>query len=242
MSEVNVPVSNKIKNNSQSSELAAKTNWLRAGVLGANDGIVSVAGVLLGVAGAALSARAIFISGLAATLAGALAMSAGEYVSVSTQRDTEKAELEREAQELNSDPQGKIVELSELLQARGIEANLAHDVAAQLSEHDAIGAHARFGLGIEADELTNPWAAALASLVAFFLGAMIPVLFMVLTPAKFAVPVTMCAVTVALGITGFISAHLGNAPKFRPTLRNVVGGLIAMGVTYLIGAAVGMHI
>lgn len=221
--------------------LNGRLNWLRAGVLGANDGIVSVAGVVMGVAGATTDRNAILIAGVAALVAGALSMAAGEYVSVSTQRDAEEALLAKEREELRTMPEAEFVELQGILQDRGLTADVAHEVAAQLTNNNALRAHAVLELGIDPDELTSPWSAAGASMVAFTLGALLPALTIMLpSPERFVV--TVVAVLAALAMTGWISARLGYASPPRAVLRNMAGGGFAMGVTYLVGNLLGAGI
>lgn len=219
--------------------LSAKLNWLRAGVLGANDGIVSTAGLVMGVAGATSDAGTLLIAGLAGLVAGALSMAGGEYVSVSSQKDTEIAELAQEARELAENPEGELRKLAQIYQRKGIPAELAMEVAQALTEHDALAAHAEAELGISAEVRSSPSHAALASAIAFTLGALIPLLFMVLSPAPLRIWTTLIAVVIALMLTGFTSAKLGGAGKTRPMMRNVVVGLCAMGLTYLVGDLVG---
>lgn len=219
-----------------------RLNWLRAGVLGANDGIVSTAGIVLGVAGATTDSSAILIAGVAGLVAGAMSMAAGEYVSVSTQRDSEEALLDRERRELREDPQDELAELAGLYVDKGLDDALALEVARQLTERDALSAHAEVELGIDPDDLTNPWSAALASMVAFTLGALLPLLVIVLTPESTRVAVTVVAVAAALALTGWASARLGYGPAGRAVLRNVGGGLFAMAVTYGVGTALGTQV
>ncbi len=216
--------------------LASRLNWLRAGVLGANDGIVSTAAIVLGVAGATDARGPIILSGLVGMMAGAMSMAAGEYVSVSTQRDTEQAVLEKERRELAETPDEELDELAGLYEAKGIEPALARQVAEQLTAKDPLRAHAEAELGLDPDELTNPWHAAGASFLAFVVGASIPLLGVVITPSAW---ITVIAVAVALAVTGSVSARLGSAPVARAVLRNVAGGLLAMGVTYLLGTLAG---
>ena len=217
----------------------ARLNWLRAGVLGANDGIVSTAGLVMGVAGATSDRTAILIAGLAGLVAGAISMAAGEYVSVSTQRDSELALLAKERRELEEDPHDELAELAHLYMEKGLSERLAREVAVELTEHDALAAHADIELGIDPDDLTNPWHAAWASMVAFTAGALLPLLTIVLVPDGARVPVTMLTVVVALAGTGWLSATLGASPVGKAVVRNVSGGLLAMLVTYLIGTLVG---
>ncbi len=219
-----------------------RLNWLRAGVLGANDGIVSTAGVVVGVAGATTDRAAILIAGVAAMVAGALSMAAGEYVSVSTQRDSELALLDKERRELREDPADELAELAGLYVDKGLDEQLALQVARQLTAHDALGAHAEAELGIDPDDLTSPWNAALASMVAFTVGAVLPLLTITLVAESARVWVTVAAVAVALALTGFTSARLGYGPPGRAVLRNVVGGLLAMLITYLVGTLIGPHV
>nr|WP_182380385.1 VIT family protein [Nocardioides sp. WS12] len=219
-----------------------RLNWLRAGVLGANDGIVSVAGIVLGVAGATTDRTAIVIAGIAGLVAGAMSMAAGEYVSVSTQRDSEEALLAKERRELREDPEDELAELAGIYVDKGLESDLALEVARQLTAKDALGAHAEAELGIDPDDLTSPWKAAVVSMVAFTLGALLPLLTILLVTADLRVAVTVVAVVLALVLTGWLSARFGYGSPSRAVLRNVVGGLIAMAVTYGIGQLVGAQV
>jgi len=219
--------------------IGQRLNWLRAGVLGANDGIVSVAGIVVGVAGAAVSRNAIGLAGLAGLVAGALSMAAGEYVSVSTQRDTEEALIAKEKHELATMPDSEFEELVELYRDKGLSQPLARQVAKELTDHDVLQAHLDVELGIDADDLTSPWMAAGASAVSFVVGALLPLLMIILTPESARIPLTFASVVVALMITGFASARLGGAPVVRAVLRNVIGGAVAMVITYLIGMVAG---
>lgn len=226
----------------QDDSLSSRLNWLRAGVLGANDGIVSVAGIVAGVAGATTHRSNIAIAGVAGLVAGALSMAAGEYVSVSTQRDSERAMLRKEKQELHELPEEELEELTQIYQAKGLRRELAAQVAHELTEHDALGAHAEAELGIDPDELTNPWHAAGASFVAFTIGALIPLIAILLPMPDWRVPICFLAVAVALVLTGATSARLGEAPTRPAVLRNVIGGLLAMAITYGVGSLVGTAI
>jgi VIT1/CCC1 family predicted Fe2+/Mn2+ transporter len=219
-----------------------RLNWLRAGVLGANDGIVSTAGIVVGVAGATSARAPVLVAGVAGLAAGALSMAAGEYVSVSTQRDSELALLEKERQELADEPEEELAELADLYVAKGLTEPLALEVAKQLTAHDALGAHAEAELGIDPHDISSPWAAAVASMLAFTLGALLPLLTITLVDASARVWVTVVSVTAALAVTGWSSARLGYGPPGRAVLRNVLGGLFAMGVTYLIGTLLGSHV
>ncbi|WP_407552273.1 VIT family protein [Streptomyces sp. Pv4-95] len=219
--------------------LGSRLNWLRAAVLGANDGVVSTAGLVVGVAGATDARSTLLTAGLAGLLAGSMSMAAGEYVSVSTQRDSEKAALEQEKRELAREPQAELVELTELLEGKGLSQELAREVAEQLTRKDALRAHAEVELGIDPDELTNPWHAAGASFLAFTAGALLPLLAIVLPPVALRLPVTVAAVLAALALCGWTSARLGAAPVARAVVRNVAGGALAMAVTYGAGALLG---
>ncbi len=212
-----------------------KLNWLRAGVLGANDGIVSVAGIVVGVAAATTERGPIFTAGLAGLAAGALSMALGEYVSVSTQRDTERALLAKERRELVEEPEAELAELVGLYQAKGLSPETARTVAEELTAHDAFAAHIDIELGIDPDELTNPWHAAGSSAIAFTVGAMLPLLTILLLPPSTRIPVTFVAVLIALAVTGWISARLGGADPRRAVTRVVIGGALAMAITWAIG-------
>ncbi|MFE7548965.1 VIT1/CCC1 transporter family protein [Streptomyces gardneri] len=219
--------------------LGSRLNWLRAAVLGANDGVVSTAGLVVGVAGATESRAALLTAGLSGLLAGSMSMAAGEYVSVSTQRDSEEAALAQEKRELREDPEAELAELTTLLAARGLSADVAREAAEQLTERDALRAHARVELGIDPDDLTNPWHAAGASFLAFTVGALLPLLAIVLPPTSVRLWVTVGSVLAALALTGWWSARLGEAPAGRAILRNVAGGALAMAVTYGAGSLLG---
>ncbi len=217
----------------------SKLNWLRAGVLGANDGIVSVAGIVIGVAAATMDRGPIFTAGMAGLAAGALSMALGEYVSVSTQRDTEQALLAKERRELAEEPEEEFEELVGLYQAKGLSPATARTVARELTDHDAFAAHVDIELGIDPDELTNPWHAAISSAISFTIGALLPMLAILLTPPSTRIPITFVGVLVALAITGWASARLGGADPVHATKRVVVGGAVAMAITYGIGLAMG---
>ncbi|MFE2939898.1 VIT family protein [Streptomyces sp. NPDC059255] len=219
--------------------LGPRLNWLRAAVLGANDGIVSTAGIVVGVAGATQARSTLLTAGLAGLLAGSMSMAAGEYVSVSTQRDSEKAALETEKRELREQPQAELDELTEMLAARGLSQDVAREAAEQLTHRDALRAHASVELGIDPDALTNPWHAAGASFLAFTVGALLPLLAMVLPPASLRLWITVLSVLAALALTGWVSARLGSAAVGPALLRNVAGGAVAMGVTYGAGTLLG---
>lgn len=225
------------------SSLASRLNWLRAGVLGANDGIVSIAGLVIGVAAAAPTATgAIFTAGVAGILAGAVSMAAGEYVSVSTQSDTERALVVKEKALLTTDPAAGVARLAAHYRAKGLSAATAGAVARELSEHDAVAAHLEVGLGLSEDEYTNPWHAALSSAIAFTLGSLLPMLAIVLLPVPFKIPLTFAAVVVGLALTGGVSAKLGEAPVRPAVVRVVLGGAVAMAVTWGIGHLIGVAV
>ena len=212
-----------------------KLNWLRASVLGANDGIVSIAGLVMGVAGATSSSTAILTAGLAGIVAGAISMAAGEYVSVSSSRDTEKALLKKEHYELKNFPEEELEELTKIYQSKGISRKTAEMAAKEVSKNDAFAAHAHMELNIDPDNLTSPWHAALASAVAFLLGSAIPLLAIIVPHPSIRIPVAFISVLLALAVTGVLSAKAGGAGVFRATIRVVSGGALAMGVTYGIG-------
>ncbi|WP_245614205.1 VIT1/CCC1 transporter family protein [Actinokineospora inagensis] len=217
-------------------------NWLRAGVLGANDGIISTAGLVVGVAGATAERTAILAAGVAGLVAGALSMAGGEYVSVSTQRDTELAALRLEERELREMPEAEERELAEIYQGKGLSPELAAQVARELTAKDALLAHAEAELQIDPDNLTSPWQAAWASFLSFAGGALIPLVAIALPPVDARVWTCIVAVVVGLVLTGFISARLGGARARRAVLRNVVVGVLAMVVTYFVGVLFGVTV
>ena len=222
--------------------LSERLNWLRAGVLGANDGIISTAGLVVGVAAATTAMGPILTAGTAGLVAGAVSMALGEYVSVSSQRDTERALLETERRELADDPEAELAELADIYVQKGLSESTARLVAAEFTAKDAFAAHVDAELNLDPDKLTNPWHAAFASAVAFTLGALLPLVAIVVSPAPVRVLVTFVVVLLALVITGSVSATLGKARKMRAVARVVVGGAIAMGVTFGIGALLGAHV
>lgn len=217
-----------------------KLNWLRAAVLGANDGIVSVAALVVGVAGATESTGFILTAGIAGTISGALSMAAGEYVSVSTQRDTERALIEKERRELAENPEGEEQELAKIYETKGLSPATAEIVARELTAHDAFAAHAEAELRIDPHNLANPWYAAFASGLSFVAGAILPVLAISLPPSGVRIPITFAAVVFALMLTGASSAYAGGASKRRATIRVVFGGVVAMLVTFAIGTIFGV--
>ncbi|AZS42477.1 hypothetical protein BWL13_00008 [Microbacterium oleivorans] len=224
------------------SNIGQRLNWLRAGVLGANDGIVSVAAVAVGVAGATTDLGPILTASSAALVGGAISMALGEYVSVSSQRDTERALIEKEKRELAEMPEEELAELAELYRAKGLSEETALTVAKELTAHDALGAHLSAELGIDQDDLTSPWQAAVSSAISFTLGALLPFLAIILPPAEWRVPTTFVAVLIALVLTGTISARLGGAGRRRAVLRLVVGGALALAVTWALGLLLGTSV
>ncbi|WP_409484456.1 VIT family protein [Arsenicicoccus dermatophilus] len=224
-----------------SGSLGARLNWLRAGVLGANDGIVSGSGLMIGVAAADPGKTHVIVAaGLAGLCAGAAAMAMGEYVSVSSQRDTEKAAVALERQELAADPEAELEELTQTYRTQGLSEPTARQVAAELTAHDALGAHLRAEFGLPEDELVSPWHAALASAVAFFVGSVLPLLTMLLAPAGLRIPATIAVAVLGLLATGWTSAALSGSPALPLILRNVVGGCLAMALTWSIGHLFGV--
>jgi VIT1/CCC1 family predicted Fe2+/Mn2+ transporter len=215
---------------------------LRAGVLGANDGIVSVAGVTVGVAGATADRTAILVAGVASLVAGALSMAGGEYVSVSTQRDTEQAALRLERYELETMPEEEERELAGIYEDKGLPPHLAAEVARELTANDALEAHADAELGIDPDELTSPWNAAWASLLAFTVGGLLPLLAISVPSVTLRVWACATAVVAGLVLTGVLSARLGNAAVGRAVARNVGVGALTMAVTYLVGLLFGVTV
>ncbi|MDJ0337679.1 VIT family protein [Cryobacterium sp. PH31-O1] len=219
--------------------LASRLNWLRAGVLGANDGIVSVAALVVGVAAATTDSHVILIAGVASLLAGAISMALGEYVSVSSQRDSERALIAKETWELENEPEEELAELAGFYEAKGLSSTTAQQVAIELTQHDALAAHLEVELHITEQDVSNPWHAAYASAIAFTVGAALPLLAVLLPPAEYRIGATFVAVLIALVVTGWLSAHLGSSPKPRAIARIVIGGILALAVTYVIGALIG---
>jgi VIT1/CCC1 family predicted Fe2+/Mn2+ transporter len=219
--------------------ISQKLNWLRAGVLGANDGIVSVAALVVGVAGATSEVGPIVTAGIAGLVGGAISMALGEYVSVSSQRDSERALIAKEKRELAEMPEQELDELTQLYRERGLSDATARQVAVELTAHDALAAHLEVELHIDQDDLASPWGAAISSAISFTLGALLPLLTIVLLPAPWNIPITFGAVLVALALTGGVAAQLGGAPRGRATIRLVIGGAVALGVTWAIGTLLG---
>ncbi len=219
--------------------LAQRLNWLRAGVLGANDGIVSVAAIVVGVAGATTATAPILTAGVAALVGGAVSMALGEYVSVSSQRDSEHALIEKEKRELAEQPDEELAELAGLYQAKGLTAATARQVAEELTARDALGAHLSAELDINQDDVVNPWHATFASAASFVVGGILPLAAILLPPPAVRVPVAFISVLLALAITGALGAHVGGGPRIRAMMRVVIGGALALVVTFVIGTLLG---
>ncbi|HWM33057.1 MAG TPA: VIT family protein [Pseudolysinimonas sp.] len=225
-----------------SGNLAGRLNWLRAGVLGANDGIVSVAAIVVGVAGATPALPAIATAGVAALVGGAISMALGEYVSVSSQRDTQRALIAKERRELAEMPEEELAELADIYRAKGLSEETSQRVAQELTEHDALAAHLEAELGITEQDVVSPWQAAGASALAFLIGGVLPMIAILVPPAEVRVPITFVAVLLALALTGALGARIGGSSVLRPTIRVVIGGAAALGATFLIGSLLGTQI
>ncbi|WP_448390263.1 VIT1/CCC1 transporter family protein [Microbacterium aurum] len=219
--------------------LAQRLNWLRAGVLGANDGIVSTAAVVVGVASATSDVLPVLLAGSAALVGGAISMALGEYVSVSSQRDTERALIEKERRELAEEPEAELTELVGLYEQQGLSHATATAVATELTERDALKAHLAIELGIDQDDVVSPWYAAMASAVAFFTGALLPMATILLLPHPARIVATFVAVLLALAVTGYLAAWIGGSPRGRAVIRTVIGGAIALAATFLVGSIFG---
>jgi len=226
-------------NEPHAGDLAGRLNWLRAGVLGANDGIVSVAAIVVGVAGATSAIAPILTAGIAGLVGGAISMALGEYVSVSSQSDSQRALIEKERRELAEMPEEELAELTAIYESKGISASTAKQVALELTEHDALAAHLEAELGITEHAVVSPWDAAGASALAFTVGGILPLAAILLAPEPVRVLATFVAVLTALVITGTLSARVGGNSWVRPTLRIVIGGAIALATTFLIGTLLG---
>jgi len=223
--------------------MAARLNWLRAGVLGANDGIMSTSGLVLGVAASpGATSASILVAGVAAVVAGSISMAGGEYTSVSAQRDSEKAALAVERAELADNPEGELRELAWFYEQKGMSPKLALQVAEELTEKDALRAHADAELGIDSEHHVSPMQAALSSFVAFAAGGLLPLLAVSGPWVDFRIPATVGAVLAALILTGFVGAKIGGAKSGRGIVRNVIVSSLTMGVTYAIGLLVGTQL
>jgi VIT1/CCC1 family predicted Fe2+/Mn2+ transporter len=218
---------------------SGRIGWLRAAVLGANDGILSTSGLLVGVAAAAASRNELWVAGIAGLVAGAISMAAGEYVSVSSQADSERADLDIEQRELDANPHGEQKELEDIYRKRGLDRNLARQVAEQLTRHDALEAHARDELGLSEIAMAKPLQAALASAAAFTAGAAIPLLVSMFSPLHLVVWMVSITSLVALASLGAIAAVTGGAKPLRGSVRVVFWGALAMAVTAVIGKIFG---
>lgn len=218
---------------------AARLNWLRAGVLGANDGIVSIAALVVGVAAATNDIRPVVIAGVAGIIAGSLSMALGEYVSVSSQRDSEAALIAKELKDLRENPEAEREELAQIYQTKGLSPSTARLVAQELTDHDAFAAHLDAELGIDERHLTNPWHAAISSALAFLAGAVLPMLAIIVSPTNLQIPLTFAASLLALAITGGLGAYLGQSGVLRPVLRVTAGGSLALAATWFIGHVLG---
>ena len=227
----------------QRNTMAAKLNWLRAGVLGANDGIMSTSGLVLGVAASpGVTSGTILVAGVAAVVAGSISMAGGEYTSVSAQRDSEKAALQVEREELAANPEGELRELAWFYEQKGMSPKLAIKVAEELTEKDALKAHAEAELGIDSDHHVSPMQAALSSFVAFAVGGLLPLLAVSGPWTEFRIQATVGAVVAALVLTGYFGAKIGGAKSGRGIVRNLVVSLMTMGITYAIGHLVGTNL
>ena len=218
---------------------SSRNNWLRAGVLGANDGLISTASLLMGLVAGGTDGRTLVLSGIAALVAGAVSMSAGEYVSVSSQSDTERADLAKERQELDRNPEAELRELTSIYESRGLDHALARQVAEALTRHDDLQAHARDEIGLSETIDTNPLQAAWASALAFICGAILPVLVVVVLPVYVMLPALAISTLGGLAGLGWLSARLGGAPVGRAVARLVGWGVIALLATYLVGDMAG---
>ncbi|KRE79082.1 VIT1/CCC1 transporter family protein [Arthrobacter sp. Soil764] len=220
-------------------DIAHRLNWLRAGVLGANDGIVSVAAIVVGVAGATAETGPILAAGAAGLVGGAVSMALGEYVSVSSQSDSQRALIEKERRELEEEPEEELAELTTIYQAKGLSPETAAKVARELTDHDVLAAHLSAELNIDEADIVSPWHAAFASATAFTIGAILPMLAILLPPPGIRVPLTFASVLVALALTGALGAWIGGGSKARAAVRVVVGGALALAATFLIGNLLG---
>jgi len=219
--------------------LSHRTGWLRASVLGANDGIISTAALILGVAASDASRDAVLTAGVAGLSAGALAMAMGEYISVSSQRDTERADIAKEVWELENVPERELAELTAIYMEKGLSHELAREVAEQLTEKDALRIHLIEELGITEETVARPLQAALSSMASFAIGAALPLIAAALAPAGARIVTTILVAVLALIGLGVAGAKAGGAKITRPTIRVVLGGVIAMAVTMAIGKAFG---
>ncbi|MDO4665753.1 MAG: VIT family protein [Actinomycetaceae bacterium] len=223
---------------SSSQSLSSKLNWLRAGVLGANDGIVSISGLVIGVAAVdPHNTGAILVAGVAGIISAAVSMALGEYVSVSTQRDTEKAVVAQHATQLRENPASLVAEVQAAWEKWGVSPETAAQAVSEVHESALVGAHLSLEHKVDEDELVNPWHAAFSSFGAFVLGSALPLLAAVLTPPNVRIIATVAAVIITLALTGVVAAYLGEAPKRPAVIRLLVGGSAAMALSYIVGSA-----
>lgn len=226
-------------NEPHTNDVVHRLNWLRAGVLGANDGIVSVAAIVVGVAGATSESGPILAAGAAGLVGGAVSMALGEYVSVSSQSDSQRALIEKERQELADEPEDELLELTAIYRDKGLSEETAQNVARELTEHNALAAHLDAELNIDEQDIVSPWHAAFASAIAFTLGAALPMLAILLPPENIRVAMTFASVLVALALTGALGAWIGGGSKLRAAGRVVTGGGLALAATFTIGNLLG---
>jgi VIT1/CCC1 family predicted Fe2+/Mn2+ transporter len=219
---------------------SGRAGWLRAAVLGSDDAIVSTASIMIGVAASSASKGTILVAGVAGLVAGAMSMAVGEYVSVSSQRDAQQADIKRENLELTGQPQAELRELAMIYEKRGLDAELAMKVAQQLSAHDRLGAHMRDELGIDQTSLSRPLQAAWISAVSFVIFAGVPVAALLIAPAALRIPLIAALSLISLSALGAFGGHLGGAPIGRASLRVTLGGALAMSVTAIIGRILGV--
>ncbi|MFU2114969.1 VIT family protein [[Pasteurella] aerogenes] len=222
--------------------LSHRSNWLRASVLGANDGLISTASLMTGMVAAQPEFNTLLLTGISALVGGAISMAAGEYVSVSSQADTEKADMEMERRELALHPEEELKELTEIYQDRGLTPELAHEVAKQLTAHNALDAHMRDEISISEESFANPLQAAFSSAASFAIGAAIPILVILLLPLNTLLIALIISTLIGLGLLGYISAKLGGAPIRPAVMRILIWGVIAMGGTGIIGKLVGVTV
>ena len=219
--------------------LGGRAAWLRAAVLGANDGLISTASLIVGVAAADNTRSAILVAGIAGLTAGALSMAAGEYVSVSSQLDTERADLARERAELAASPEAELDELADIYERRGLRPELARQVAVELSQHDQLAIHARDELGFDVNALARPVQASVVSALSFISGALLPVIIVAAAPASIRMATTVAATLAGLVLLGAVGAGLGGAPRGRASLRVLIGGALALAIALGIGRLTG---
>ena len=231
-----------IRKDNEEMHLSGRAGWLRAAVLGSDDAIVSTASLMIGVTASSASQGAILVAGVAGLVAGAMSMAVGEYVSVSSQRDAERADIQRETRELTDQPKAELDELAMIYVKRGIEKDLAMKVAEQLSTHDRLGAHLRDELKIDQTSLARPMQAAWISAASFASFSVIPIIALVAAPESLRIPVIAAFSLVSLAALGAFGGHLGGAPPGRASLRVTLGGALAMAVTAVIGRILGISV